>query len=335
MPPRPPARSVPLSVHLLTVPPLSPSAHTSAQGLYPFGDLKQASAGCPVNQLMDKVPEGSGEWSVMRSKMPNVDDKLIYLVAHRRGASIHTYLSTHGVTVRGKDQKHKDDTGEDGACGPPRKCPRILNDYTQAQPHIDKHNRWRQFELAIEERFRTRSFPFRMFTTVIAGMSLANAWALYQYHVNAQEYESFCAFASDVAYDAMTNTYDADHSQSAASRSHSSPALSSIPTCGSTTANAAAHVAINTRSIVGWKGKHQQRCSECNQFTSFCCAACSDAHSIIPIHPLECTYTVAWRATAATRGLLDARFDRSAARSRCSVGCSRLQARLRSRVEWR
>ena len=39
-------------------------------------------------------------------------------------SQIHTYLSTHGVTLRGKDQAHADDTDADGRCAGPRKCPR-------------------------------------------------------------------------------------------------------------------------------------------------------------------------------------------------------------------
>ena len=48
-------------------------------------------------------------------------------------SQIHTYLSTHGVTLRGKDQAHADDWGSDGRPAGPRKCPRILNDWTQAE----------------------------------------------------------------------------------------------------------------------------------------------------------------------------------------------------------
>ena len=124
---------------------------------------------------------------------------------------IHTYLATHGNTKRGRDQAHKDDTGDDGHVNPPRKCPRILNDWTQAQPHIDKSNRWRQRILAIEERFPTTSFPFRLMTTIIGGMSIVSAFTMFCYHVNPDEYD-FRSFVETVAYDAMTNTYDRDHS---------------------------------------------------------------------------------------------------------------------------
>jgi hypothetical protein len=116
---------------------------------------------------------------------------------------IHTYLSTHGTTKRGKDQAHKDDVDADGCAGPARKCPKILNDWTKAQPHIDKHNRWRQRELAIEERFATHSFPFRLFTTVIIGMSIASAWSMFQYFVNKEMFSTFSEFVDEVAVDGI------------------------------------------------------------------------------------------------------------------------------------
>ena len=150
-----------------------------AQGLYPFGDLKaNNSARYPIKELEGYVGHESGDWATMSTKIAG---KPAFGVAHRRGGAvsmpcmctlptyaylstfppcsqIHTYLSTHSTTRRGRDQSHKDDAGEDGHVNPPRKCPRVLNDWTQAQPHVDKSNRWRQRILAIEERFaKTRS----------------------------------------------------------------------------------------------------------------------------------------------------------------------------------
>lgn len=234
----------------------------------------------------------------MKAKLVNADDSLVYCVGHRRGPSIHTYIATHGSTRRGRDQAHADDADEDGHCGHPRKCPRILNDWTKAQPHIDKNNRWRQFELAIEERFRTRCFPFRLFTTVIAGMSIASAWALYQHHVNGAEFDGFRAFVHDVAYDAMTNSWDNDHSTDTSGiAAFSSPevtpsvctsAYNNLPSSASEVA--ASHHAVSIATIRGWKGKPQQRCAECNSFTSFCCFACSTPESLVAIHPSEVKY---------------------------------------------
>ena len=205
---------------------------------------------------------------------------------------IHTYLAPHSNTKRGRDQAHKDDTGDDGHVNPPRKCPRILNDWTQAQPHIDKSNRWRQRILAIEERFPTTSFPFRLMTTIIGGMSIVSAFTMFCYHVNPDEYD-FRSFVETVAYDAMTNTYDRDHSS--VPRDGSSPPPPTAPAARMPTSVFAgvdvnAHIVVPIKSIEGWTGANAQRCRHCGDLTSFCCFACSDARGIMPLHPAMVQY---------------------------------------------
>ena len=61
-----------------------------------------------------------------------------------------------------------------------RKAPRILNDYTLAQPTIDRHNRYRQFILAMEKRFVTNNFSFRFFTSIL-GQLIVNAFFAHRY----------------------------------------------------------------------------------------------------------------------------------------------------------
>ena len=56
-----------------------------------------------------------------------------------------------------------------------RKCPKVLNDCTLAQPVIDRHNRYRQFILALEKRILTNSFSLR-FGTTMHGMVFVNAF---------------------------------------------------------------------------------------------------------------------------------------------------------------
>ena len=205
---------------------------------------------------------------------------------------IHTYISTHGTTKRGRDQSHKDDTGDDGHAAPPRKCPKILNDWTQAQPHIDKANRWRQRILAIEERFPTSSFPFRLMTTVIGGMAVVSAHTMYSYHVGGEH--NFRSFVETVALDAMLNTYDQDHAPrdhaaaagetpQATARPRGSP--TDIPPSAAAVVGAAAHIAVSISAIEGWLGNSVQKCRACKGLTSYCCVACSDARGILPIHP--------------------------------------------------
>eukprot|EP00965_Chrysotila_dentata_P073921 2441374-Pleurochrysis_carterae.AAC.1 len=45
---------------------------------------------------------------------------------------VHTYLSSHRLTPRGKPQPHSEEVGKDGKRGPNRPCPQVLNDWTLA-----------------------------------------------------------------------------------------------------------------------------------------------------------------------------------------------------------
>lgn len=187
------------------------------QGIYGFGDLKQMHARFPVSQLEQHCGLESGDWAVMSTRFGSKDWP-VFGVAHRRGGVVHTFISTHGTTKRGRDQRHKDDVCDDGAAAPPRKCPKILNDWTKCQPHTDKHNRWRQAVLAIEERFRTQSFPFRLFTTLIVGCSAVSTFTGYTFHVRNEQCgvvdvddDDFRESMETLAVDLMTNKWDEEH----------------------------------------------------------------------------------------------------------------------------
>lgn len=186
------------------------------QGIYAFGDLKQMSARFPVAQLEQHCGLESGDWAVMSSRFGS-NDWPVYGVAHRRGGAVHTFICTHGTTKRGRDQRHKDDVCEDGAAAPPRKCPKVLNDWTKCQPHTDKHNCWRQSILAIEERFRTTSFPFRLFTTLIVGCSAVSTFTGHTFHVKNEQLsdptsdDDFRESMETLAVDLMTNNWDEEH----------------------------------------------------------------------------------------------------------------------------
>jgi len=175
-----------------------------------------------------------------------------------------------------------------------RKCPRILNDWTTAQPNIDKSNRWRQRILAIEERFTTQSFPFRLTTTVIAGMAIASAYTMFQYFVNDEMYPTFRDFVEAVAFDGMQNTWDQDHSADpgvAPTPVQPPPPLSrpsSRASCD--VSSAAVHYPISISQIEGWRGFRKARCSHCQDLTAYCCAGCSDANAIVPVHRVSFQY---------------------------------------------
>ena len=71
--------------------------------------------------------------------------------------------------------------------------------WTQAQPWIDKANRFRQRILAIEERFSVNSFPMRSVDSIIIGMSISSAYTCFQYFVNADKYPTFRDFVDAVS----------------------------------------------------------------------------------------------------------------------------------------
>ena len=294
------------------------------KGLFGFGDLKTIKSRFPVEQLEAHCGLESGDWAVMTSKFGS-GDWPVYGVAHRRGGAIHTYLSTCGTTKRGRDQKHKDDTGEDGGVAPPRKCPRILNDFTQAQPHVDKHNRWRQHILAIEERFRTESFPFRLFTTLIVGAAAVSTYTGYTYHKGAGEHhgddahdQNFRAMMEAVAVDGMQNAWDAEHGDAAPSTASRARAAGtsgrSTPTMGGgSSIDPEAHVPVSIVAHArrtGYGGALQQRCGVCRgKLTRLCCSCCSTATSIVAI----CSPEVHYKGAVTTHPCLSMHRDNPAA----------------------
>ena len=135
--------------------------------------------------------------------------------------------------------------------------------------------------MAIEERFPTNSFPFRMVTTIIPGLSIVSAYTLYKYHVNEDMFETFSDFAEAVAYDAMTNTWDRDHSPQAAPMPEPQPART--PGAPSPDVNLE-HMLVPISQVLGFSGAKSQRCRHCGHHTAYCCSVCSDARGIVPLH---------------------------------------------------
>ena len=45
------------------------------------------------------------------------------------------------------------------------------------------------------------------------------------------------------------------------------------------------HVLIHLSQLEGYTGGKQQRCWECNELVSWCCARCSTPNAIVPLHP--------------------------------------------------
>ncbi|KAL3900646.1 MAG: hypothetical protein SGPRY_012423 [Prymnesium sp.] len=124
---------------------------------------------------------------------------------------------------------------------------------TGRKPHIDENNRWRQLAIRTGDRGK--------------------------YHVNKSEYDTFMEFVNDVAYDAMTNTYDADHVSNSSHLPFATPILQGSSKFGSITSGSRAETTSEEHK--------SKQCAVCDRPTSYCCSACWSAESIVVVYPLE------------------------------------------------
>lgn len=161
------------------------------------------------------------------------------------------------------------------------KCPIILNDYTAAQPKIDVINRAKQEILAVEEAFRTDSFPFRMLTTLL-GISFANCHRGSGYwHGDTRELKPYCL---SLAYKLLTYTGDGTQgiSPGGGGGGGGSASASRAPSPFPFTATAAQH-RMGSLKQVGWKGCAQLKCMVCGTKTTSCCLDCSSSNSVVAL----------------------------------------------------
>jgi len=267
--------------------------------------VKTNSSGFDKKGFQDAVMPGDGEWAVFTTRLANLDHPTISemnvnAIAHRRGTAVHTYLFTAGTTLIGKPMHHdiSDDADEnvklDG-----RPAPRVLNDFTQGQPHSDVGNKYRQAELKMEKRFPTSCFPFRLLTTMW-GIVLASGARSYQYFhpgkYGDMTFLDFCREACDVGMDCDREERDSELSDDSdqparkkSSKKTSTRAGSSSPSGQQAPPSQAEHHTLAAiSSIPGWKGDLQQNCGVCNKKCGWYCVQCSASelpHAIKPVHP--------------------------------------------------
>ena len=257
-----------------------------AKGMWGYGDVKTHTTRVPIKELIEAVGPNSGDWAVFTTIVAG--GHKVFAIGHRRGGTVHTYLSSHGQTLKGRPQSHKDDIESLGYMAVPRPCPMILNDWTNMQPVIDKQNRWRQRELAMEKYFVTQSFPFRLLTTIV-GMTLGNAYAAFKRFVDKTD-RSFLEFVNDVAFDGMHND-EHGPAPNAQMPSFTSPIPPNAPAEDTTpgapsplrtspTRAASQHKVGPLRMLPGFIGNKQQWCSVCGIPASHCCTFCSEADKV-------------------------------------------------------
>lgn len=128
-----------------------------SNGLHFLGDVKTNTKRFCTRALEAATGSASGDWAVYTSMLKIHGDQIIpiYAVSHRRGGAVHKFIATCSTTLPGKPLKATFDDEEDRAEHADtsdyeleRKCPRVLNDCTAAQPVIDRHNRYRQVNAA-------------------------------------------------------------------------------------------------------------------------------------------------------------------------------------------
>ena len=290
---------------------------TSGKAIFPFGDVKTNTSRMPMDELKKAVGPDSGDWATFTTELHLGDDTRAPLMAvgHRRGPEVHTFISMHGKTTRGVPQKHKDDdTDLDTGYVIARKCPAVLNDATVAQPKIDRGNRRRQYDLAMEKRFRTEAFPFRLFTTVL-GIELTDCYYLDQYfNKNALKFREAC---HRMAWAMMHNNIDEiAEGKCAADELYRAPEelvdgaspYSVSPSKGG--ASCVGHIAVPMYCIPGYDGGKQQNCVVCvangikgTMKTTYACLQCSTKDYVVPLHPPYWSFgkPSGWKCQAAHR----------------------------------
>lgn len=259
-------------------------------GLDFIGDIKTGTKRFVPKTVYDAGTEDeNGAWATWTSeiKLDGDTEVPIYCVTHRRGESIHAFIASCGTTLPGNSHVAYFEDDEDRAMGVEvadfeltRKCPMVLNDFTLAQPTIDRHNRYRQHILAMEKRLVTNNFSFRFFTTVL-GFIVVNAFLAHRYFNDANA--DFKSLMDRLALKLMNNP-DAESptTDSSPSNGRKSPADSS---------EAGDHHLMHLKHVEGitWKPGLQQRCVMCNAKTVWVCAECSDGPTALV--PLCSQYT--------------------------------------------
>lgn len=256
-------------------------------GMYFIGDVKTGTRRFPLELLKEATHEDNGSWAVFTSELQLGGDRTIpvYSVSHRRGQSLHGFVATCGTTLPGKGHNAYFEDDEERTMAETveheiaRKCPRVLNDFTLAQPTIDRHNRYRQHILAMEKRFITNSFTFRFFTTML-GMLAVNAFFAHRYFNNALA--EFKIEIDKLALALINNPKIGPPTQ----QQQRSPGGSRSPSSLAASPDGQPHILAPLRQLDSYKGGKQQRCIICNERTIWFCTTCTTGpHALVPLCP--------------------------------------------------
>ena len=255
-------------------------------GLHFLGDVKTNSSLFPKAALAAATDPESGSWATYASMLALNDGKEIpiFSVSHRRGEVVHAFIASCGTTLSGSAVKAYFEDDEErantnlGDFEITRKAPRVINDWTLMQPCLDRHNRYRQFILALEKRLLTNSFSFR-FGSSMHGVVFTDTFFAHRYFNDSAA--EFKVEMGKLAYALMHNSFlQAPTGSPRAPPSAGRGSPSSCDDCD--------HELVHISEIKNFSGYKQQRCMLCNAPTIWCCRDCtSGALSLFPLCPKE------------------------------------------------
>ena len=262
-------------------------------GLYFIGDVKTNHAQYPVEHVNASTGRQNGDRSTFMAdlKLGSSSETVpIYCVGHRRGLdcsekkSVHKFVATCGTTLPGSNHTAYFEDDREKAMGIiqdfeiARKAPKVINDFSEGQPCIDRHNRYRQAILALEKRFVTNNFSFRFFTSML-GILVTNAYFAHRYFNDP--IADFKAEIDRLAMRLINNAFLEPTEVPRTPRTGFN-LLVEVQPCQ--------HQLLPLKCMPGYKdacpGSKQQRCALCNRFTSWYCGACStQLMQLLPICP--------------------------------------------------
>ena len=260
--------------------------------LHSLFDIKTATALYPRKELQKLCPSNHGGIIVMTAEVEGVE---MFAIGQRRGPSVHTFLSTFGTFVEEVPSRYKQTTLEEA----PWKTVQILNKGTLGQPAVDAWNRQVFDLLGLQYNFRTTCFETRFSQHFLLPATYVNTINACKYfYSNTFAGEDTKTLAMKLATQMATNKEWLDTLTPAGSGSGGgtrggqryNPSTQTwyqvhIDGGPPSRESPGKHVLILLSQLEGYKGAKQQRCWECNELVSWCCARCSTPNSIVPLHP--------------------------------------------------
>ena len=173
-----------------------------------------------------------------------------------------------------------------------RKCPKVLNDFTLAQPTIDRFNRYRQHILNMEERIHTRRFDFRHAQFYFAE-SFVNAFFAHRFFndKSATFFDCMRILSYGMMHNALLVAENPERALPPRPDDFRGASTAGPPSAGGSSSSCT-HTIVPITTVVGRKRGRavQPRCVMCNDQCSTCCFDCSTPGNIVAVHKRKVAY---------------------------------------------